>query len=207
MLGDSPEHVSFGESFMSSKTESFEYELLSRTSEDVQRAHNSFQTYITSIGLRHTKQRRAILDAVLTLGPHVDAETIAAQARKIDTSIGLATVYRTLQLMTGAGLLTERQFGRERSQFEFTDGSEEHHDHLICNQCGVIVEFVDNEIETLQEKVASSLGFALQKHRMELYGDCLTPQNCMRRKHTPNGPESGQIAQGPRKRKAADDHR
>jgi Fur family transcriptional regulator, ferric uptake regulator len=160
---------------------------LVRSPEEVQRAHSAFQAYITSIGLRHTKQRRAILDAVLTLGPHVDADTIAGQARKIDRSIGLATVYRTLQLMTGAGLLTERQFGRERSQFEFSEESEGHHDHLICNQCGQIVEFMNEEIEILQEKVAKSLGFVLKKHRMELYADCMTPEECSRRKDTPNG--------------------
>jgi Fur family transcriptional regulator, ferric uptake regulator len=156
-----------------------------RSSADIQRAHDSFQSYIVSIGLRHTKQRRAILDAVLTLGPHVDADTIAGQARKIDKSIGLATVYRTLQLMTGAGLLTERQFGRERSQFELSDDEHDHHDHLICNQCGEIVEFVNEEIEALQKKVAQTLGFHLKRHRMELFGDCLDPDHCNRRKDTP----------------------
>ena len=180
-----------------------------RSPEDRQRAHDAFQAYIVSIGLRQTKQRRVVLDAVLTLGPHVDAETIASQARKIDTSIGLATVYRTLQLMTGAGLLTERQFGRERSQFEFSDGSEEHHDHLICNQCGEIVEFFNDEIETLQESVAHSLGFTLRSHRMELYGDCQDPENCTRRKDTPSlNPEVAMVenSQKKSKRKADDDN-
>ena len=97
-----------------------------RTDQEKVRAHSAFDDYLAQVGMRQTKQRRVILDAVLMLGPHVDAETIAAQARKIDTSIGLATVYRTLQLMTDAGLLLERQFGKERAQFEFAD-----QDHLV----------------------------------------------------------------------------
>jgi Fur family transcriptional regulator, ferric uptake regulator len=151
-----------------------------RSATERQQTHEAFQAHIESIGLRNTKQRRAILEAVMELGPHVDAETITQQARKIDTTIGLATVYRTLQLMTEAGLVVERQFGRERSQFELSDGSDEHHDHLICNQCGEIVEFMNEEIETLQEKVAAQLGFKLRKHRMELYADCTEFPNCER---------------------------
>lgn len=151
-----------------------------RTAVEKARAHQAFEAYLASLGLRQTKQRRAILDAVLTLGPHVDAETIARQARKIDTSIGLATVYRTLQLMTDAGLLVERQFGKERTQFEFADEEHEHHDHLICNRCGAIVEFFDEQLEKLQEGIAAGLGFRLTRHRMEMFADCLKGEDCER---------------------------
>ena len=131
-----------------------------------------FDTYIASVGLRQTKQRHAILKAILELGSHVDAETIANEARKIDKSIGLATVYRNLQLLTAAGLIAERQFGNGRTQFEFVATNETHHDHLICNQCGVIVEFFNEELEQLQEKVTRGLGFKLVSHKMDLFADC-----------------------------------
>ena len=151
-----------------------------RTVVEKSRAHAAFDAYLLQLGLRQTKQRRSILDAVLMLGPHVDAETIAAQARKIDTSIGLATVYRTLQLMTDAGLLVERQFGKERTQFEFADEEHQHHDHLICNRCGAIVEFYDASLEALQDRIAGQLGFRLTRHRMEMFADCLKSENCER---------------------------
>lgn len=142
--------------------------------------HHQFDAYLARLGLRQTKQRKIIIDAVMMLGPHVDAEAIAGQARKLDQSIGLATVYRTLQLMTDSGLLLERQFTKDRAQFEFADPAE-HHDHLICNQCGAIVEFCDDEIERLQVDVARRLGFKLERHRMELFGDCAVPTDCVRR--------------------------
>jgi Fur family transcriptional regulator, ferric uptake regulator len=144
--------------------------------------HESFDTYISQLGLRQTKQRKAILDAVLNLGSHVDAETIALEARKIDTSIGIATVYRTLQLMTEAGLLVERNFSKDRTQFEFADSADHHHDHLICTKCGAILEFMNESIEKLQIEVAKKLGFTLRHHRMELYGDCNNSESCVRQR-------------------------
>lgn len=134
--------------------------------------HAAFEDYLNRLGLRQTKQRKIILDAVLNLGPHVDAETISLKARSLDSSIGLATVYRALQLLTNSGLLVERQFGRDRTQFEVADAAHEHHDHLICNQCGTIIEFFDADLESLQDKIGVNLGFKLTKHRMEMYGDC-----------------------------------
>jgi len=151
-----------------------------RTADEKTRAHGAFEAYLLKLGLRQTKQRRAVLDAVLVLGPHVDAETIAHQSRKIDTSIGLATVYRTLQLMTDAGLLVERQFGKERTQFEFADEEHDHHDHLICNRCGAIVEFYDEALEVQQDRIAAVLGFRLTRHRMEMFADCLQGDDCVR---------------------------
>lgn len=148
---------------------------------DREKVHAAFEAYLTKLGLRQTKQRRSILDALMILGPHVDAETITAQARKVDSSIGLATVYRALQLMTESGVLVERQFGRDRAQFEVVDATNEHHDHLICKQCGAIIEFYDDELERLQETISLRLGFTLVHHRMELFANCLKPENCARR--------------------------
>ncbi len=143
--------------------------------------HQIFEDYLTNLGLRQTRQRKIILDAVLAAPRHVDAETVAKEAKKIDKSIGLATVYRTLKMMTEAKILVERHFLDNKACFEFTDDNV-HHDHLICNQCGEIIEFLDEEIESRQEQISKKLGFTLKSHKMELFGDCLSFATCAKRK-------------------------
>lgn len=145
------------------------------------RLHKVFENYLAKLGLRQTRQRKVILDAVFSSDRHVDAETIAKEAKKIDSSIGLATVYRTLKMMTESNILVERNFDGNRARFEFVDEEDEHHDHLICNQCGEIFEFFDENLEKLQEKISKSLGFVLKNHRMELFADCLEKDNCQKR--------------------------
>ena len=143
--------------------------------------HRVFDDYLNKLGLRQTRQRKIILDAVLSTGRHVDAETISNEVKKIDSSIGLATVYRTLKMMTDSNILVERHFGGDRASFEFADQDNEHHDHLICNQCGEIVEFFDEDLERYQDVVARNLGFQLRSHKMELFADCQTFENCKRK--------------------------
>jgi Fur family transcriptional regulator, ferric uptake regulator len=145
------------------------------------KVHAEFDEYLVKLGLRQTKQRKIILNALMRMGAHVDAETVATQSREIDSSIGTATVYRTLALLTQSGILKEHQFGHDKSQFELAGGLDDHHDHLICNQCGKIFEFCQDEIETLQTQVAEKLGFFLKEHRMELFADCRRP-NCENKK-------------------------
>lgn len=148
--------------------------------------HKIFEEYLTKRGLRQTRQRKIILDAVLSSESHVDTETIANETKKIDKSIGLATVYRTLKMMTDAHILIEHNFGGIRAQFEFAGTENEHHDHLICNQCGSIFEFFDEDLENLQEKIAKKLGFVLKSHRMELFADCIKKDNCDKKKSAIN---------------------
>lgn len=143
--------------------------------------HKIFDEYLNRLGLRQTRQRKIILDAVLDSGRHVDAETISNEVKKIDNSIGLATVYRTLKMMTDSQILVERHFGKDRASFEFADQENEHHDHLICNQCGEIIEFFDGKLEQYQDLVAKNLGFKLVTHKMELFADCLSSKNCKRK--------------------------
>ncbi len=141
-----------------------------------------FEAYLERCGQRFTKQRQIVLKAVSFAGTHMDAEEILQQAKKIDSSIGFATVYRTLQLMTAGGILAELNFGGERRSFEVVGGGSEHHDHLICTDCGAFVEFFDSEVEELQERIAKKLGFTLTGHRMDLYGNCVRGENCPRRR-------------------------
>lgn len=147
--------------------------------------HHVFDEYLNQLGLRQTRQRKIILDAVLSSGRHVDAETIFTEVKKVDSSIGLATVYRTLKMMTDSKILVERHFGSDRASFEFADQNNEHHDHLICNQCGEIVEFYDEGLERYQDLVAKNLGFKLKNHKMELFADCLTLDHCKRKNIKP----------------------
>ncbi len=141
-----------------------------------------FFDYLKQNKLRFTNQRNYILEAVLNSEQHLDAETITNIVKKYDSSVGVATVYRTLRMMTSAKFLVERFFDGTRAQFEFVDLEDEHHDHIICTKCKKIVEFFNEDVETLQIKIAHDLQFKLQNHRMELFGICqrcqkLSPQN------------------------------
>jgi Fur family ferric uptake transcriptional regulator len=86
----------------------------------------------------------------------------------LDSGISIATVYRTVKLFEEAGILERLEFGDGRARYE--DAERDHHDHLIDMQSGEVIEFVDPEIEALQEKIAEKLGYRLKGHRLELYG-------------------------------------
>ncbi len=119
-------------------------------------------------GLRLTAPRRTIVQVLEQADDHPDVETIHARAAAIDPSISLATVYRTVNLFEEAGILERREFGDGRARWE--DAERDHHDHLIDVQTGEVIEFVDPEIEALQEKIAERLGYELKGHRLELFG-------------------------------------
>ena len=119
-------------------------------------------------GLRLTDQRRTIAQVLEDAEDHPDVEELYARASKIDPNISLATVYRTVKLFEEAGILEKVDFGDGRARYE--DAERDHHDHLIDLQTGRVFEFVDPEIEALQEKIAAKLGYKLKGHRLELYG-------------------------------------
>jgi len=118
-------------------------------------------------GLRMTDQRRIIATVLSDSEDHPDVEKLYARAAALDDGISLATVYRTVKLFEEAGILERHEFGDGRSRYE--DAEREHHDHLINLDTGEIVEFVDEEIERLQNKIADRLGYRLIDHRLELY--------------------------------------
>ncbi|MEM6727927.1 MAG: Fur family transcriptional regulator [Pseudomonadota bacterium] len=119
-------------------------------------------------GLRMTDQRRTIAHILEAAEDHPDVEELYARASAQDPNISLATVYRTVKLFEEAGILEKREFGDGRARYE--DADRDHHDHLIDISTGEVIEFVDPEIEKLQEKIAERLGFELKGHRLELYG-------------------------------------
>ena len=119
-------------------------------------------------GLRITEQRRTVARVLGDSEDHPDVETLHQRAAAIDPHISIATVYRTVRLFEEAGILERHEFGDGRSRYEAA--SEEHHDHLIDVETGQVIEFVDEELEMLQRRIAEKLGYRLVDHRMELYG-------------------------------------
>lgn len=137
----------------------------------MKQALKEFTDYITANGLKFTLQRRLIAEVFLRQTGHLSTEELYDKVRKEDSSVGQATVYRTLKLFCESGLAKEVHFGDGMARYESTADSV-HHDHLICIGCGKQVEFVDSEIEQLQEKLAERNGFLLTSHHMYLYGVC-----------------------------------
>ncbi|MDG2406873.1 MAG: Fur family transcriptional regulator [Paracoccaceae bacterium] len=119
-------------------------------------------------GLRMTGPRKTIAAVLESADDHPDVEELYARASAVDKRISLATVYRTVKLFEEAGILDRVDFGDGRSRYESAERA--HHDHLIDINSGVVIEFVDPEIEVLQEKIAQRLGYRLKGHRLELYG-------------------------------------
>ena len=132
---------------------------------------NLFKSRISGKGLKATKQREEILDVFLNSSGHKKLGQIYAQVAKVNPKIGYTTVYRTLKLFTRLGLAAQRKFADGETQYEPTEGKS-HHDHLICLECGKIIEFKDEALETLQNGIAQRYRFEILHHRMELYGRC-----------------------------------
>lgn len=130
-----------------------------------------FADFVARKKLKMTPQRRQILDVFLAEAGHVTSEELYQKVKRVYASIGQATVYRTLKLLADSGLAKAVEFGDGAMRYEILYG-QTHHDHLICEECGVNVEVVDPAIERLQEEVARRHGFALTGHKLYLYGLC-----------------------------------
>jgi Fur family transcriptional regulator, ferric uptake regulator len=130
-----------------------------------------FLEYIEKQGLRKTSQRDLILEVFLRTEEHLTSEDLYWLIQKKDPSIGHTTVYRTLKLLTDAGLAREVRFGDGKTYYEHQD-DDAHHDHLICTGCGRVEEFFSAEIEALQDKIAEGLGFKPTHHSLRLWGVC-----------------------------------
>ncbi len=119
-------------------------------------------------GIRMTGQRRLIIKVLEKSKDHPDVETLFERSNKIDSKVSIATVYRTVKLLQNAGILEKLEFNDGRSRFE--DAVRKHHDHLIDLDTGKVIEFIDEEIEHIQKKIANKLGYDLVGHKLELYG-------------------------------------
>ncbi len=136
--------------------------------EIIEGLHERLNHYMDKNGLRSTAQRRLVTDRFFRSTGHLSIEDLLGIVREQDPKIGYATVYRTLKLLKECGLAYERNFGDGVSRYEVAL-EDEHHDHLICLDCGRIVEFENEEIERLQDELASKRGFQLKRHTHELY--------------------------------------
>lgn len=140
------------------------------------REQEVFSRYLREKKLKLTLQRKAILDSFLRNQGHVSAEELFMMTRKDHPKVGFATVYRTLKHLTQCGLASEMDFMDGRIRYE-PDFNRAHHDHMICTQCGTYIEFLNPQIEELQEQVSRKHGFRITSHRMQLYGLC---QKCQK---------------------------
>jgi Fur family ferric uptake transcriptional regulator len=129
----------------------------------------------TEKGMRMTDQRRVIARVLSVAKDHPDVEELHRRAVAIDPHISIATVYRTVRLFEEAGIIQRHDFQDGRSRYE--ESPKEHHDHLIDVKSGRVVEFMDAEIEALQEVIARRLGYRLVGHKLELYGAPLDDSN------------------------------
>ena len=129
---------------------------------------DSIEKKCIKIGVKLTEQRKIIAKVMLESNDHPNVDELYKRVSKIDTKISIATVYRTVKLFEEAGILTKHEFKGGKARYE--ELNEGHHDHLIDIKSGEIIEFVDNEIEELQKKVADKYGYNLVDHKLELYG-------------------------------------
>jgi len=125
-------------------------------------------------GLKMTEQRRVIAQVLSEAEDHPDVEEVYRRSSDIDSRISLATVYRTLRIFEDEEIIQSHDFGGGRARYEASE-DDTHHDHLINVETGEVIEFFDEELEALQERIAKRLGFRLVDHRLELYGKPLKP--------------------------------
>lgn len=133
-----------------------------------------FDDFVKSKGLKNSEQRRDILRAFLGTEKHLTVDELHKLVKKKYLSIGTATVYRTLKLLRESGLCREFKLDDGASRYEHLYGHK-HHDHLVCESRGRLIEVFNPEIERLQEKLAKSHGFKITSHKLEIYGVC---NNC-----------------------------
>lgn len=131
-------------------------------------AKSAIEIMCSSKGIKLTHQRRVIAKVLSKSEDHPDANLVFKRSSKIDSNISMATVYRTMKLFEDTNIVVVRDFGDGRSRYEIY--SNDHHDHLIDTDSGEVIEFVNDQIEELQHKVAKELGYELTGHRLELYG-------------------------------------
>src|SRR5262245_2761962 len=131
-------------------------------------APSRIEQLCTDKRLRMTGQRRVIARVLSSAKDHPDVEEVYRRANRIDARISLSTVYRTLKLFAEKGILERHDFGRGRGRYE--EAARGHHDHLIDVESGRVIEFRNEAIEALQDRIARELGFKLVGHRLELYG-------------------------------------
>ena len=130
-----------------------------------------FLKHIQKHGMKRTSQRDLILDVFLRTEEHLSNEDLYQLVKKEDPTVGQTTVYRTLKILTEAGLAREVRFGDGRTHYEH-NYKHQHHDHMICSECGRIIEFYSAELEALQDEMAAKRDFEITQHLLRIIGIC-----------------------------------
>jgi Fur family transcriptional regulator, ferric uptake regulator len=130
----------------------------------------TFHARLRERGLKSTGQRDDIARVFFELRRHISAEELYAEVKKVNPHVGYATIYRTLKLLKECDLLFERHFDEGQARYEVAGGH--HHDHFICERCGKIIEFENDDLERMQQAIAQKIGVLLTHHKLELYGLC-----------------------------------
>ena len=143
----------------------------------VQEKEAGFARFIQEKGLKTTRQRNTIVNVFFNMRGHISVEELLKEVKNVNPRIGYATVYRTLHLLVESNLVEERRFGDGLARYE-GHSDVEHHDHMICLECGQISEFFNPRLEALQEQLAEENNFKIYRHRLELYGACKDEVAC-----------------------------
>ncbi|CAN5355238.1 transcriptional repressor [soil metagenome] len=130
-----------------------------------------FSEHIQKSGLRHTGQRDLILEMFLKTEEHLTSEDLYWIVQKKDASVGHTTVYRTLKLLTEAGLAREVRFGDGKTYYEH-HYNHDHHDHMICTECGLVIEFFSEKLEAAQDAMSEKYNFEPTHHSLRIWGLC-----------------------------------
>ncbi len=138
---------------------------------DILQRIDEFSKYLKEQGLKITNQRVEVARKIFGMDSHFTVDHLAHSLHHKSSAISRATIYRIVSVMVSAGLLTEHDFGKNAKIYEHIR-NEEHHDHLICLECGHITEFNDQSIEDAQIRIASDLGFDLKDHSLNMYANC-----------------------------------
>jgi len=146
-----------------------------------------FLRHIQQKGLKRTSQRDLILEVFLRTEEHLSSEDLYRLVQKEDITIGQTTVYRTLKLLTEAGLAREVRFGDGRTHYEH-NYKHQHHDHMICSECGKVIEFFSAELEAIQDAMAAKHKFEITHHMLRIIGLCV---DCRRAKKIASKTEPG----------------
>ncbi|RUM62427.1 MAG: transcriptional repressor [Persephonella sp.] len=136
---------------------------------------NKFKEYLKEKGLRYTRQREDVLRKILETKGHFEIEDIVLDFKKQSLDVSRSTVYRTLNILKELGIVNEVIKYKNKTLYEVA--LKEHHDHLVCEKCGRIIEFHSEEIEELQNKICKDYNFKPTFHRLEIYGVC---EDCRR---------------------------
>jgi Fur family transcriptional regulator, ferric uptake regulator len=160
---------------------------MAKKKEEFKKEKEIFLEHIQKSGLRRTAQRDLIMEIFLRTEEHLTSEDLYWLVQKDDATVGHTTVYRTLKLLTEAGLAREVRFGDNKTYYEH-HYNHDHHDHMICTECGKVIEFLSQAIESLQDEMADKLGFRPTHHSLRMWGVC---SECQKRESATISAPSG----------------